>query len=410
MARQEKMLDPSAGPLQAFAFALRKVRTEAGNPTYRTLAKLAGYSAATLSEAASGIRRPTLDVVLAYVGACHGDVDLWRERWHELHAELAGADAAAGVASPPAVAAAVAPTRQEPDLKPEQGPAPQIIEIDRAPVTPPPASLLGRGLWRRWKPVSLAGAAAVLLIGTVGAFAVEEQGRSGCPAKLSHAAFTALTYGTGARVHDGAARDAPITATIPAGCTVGFVGYCLGEKIHDDTGGSPDIRWFKLPDGDVITSGIVHGNPPPGLAPVGCTDSQPGPSAIALNVAVDRSVPGTLKLTATGTHLTIVGFAALFQPDTDQPAERRWRQVGFTEETADSPGFSVPWKLDRVAAGADGDSVLIVATACLGGDGPTEIMDARSADPDKLGPAFPPASLTAEQREQAATAACSYPA
>nr|BFE73918.1 hypothetical protein GCM10020092_072190 [Actinoplanes digitatis] len=72
MARQEKAVDPAAGPLQAFAFALRKVRIEAGSPTYRTLARSAGYSAATLSEAAGGTRKPTLDVVLAYVGACRG--------------------------------------------------------------------------------------------------------------------------------------------------------------------------------------------------------------------------------------------------------------------------------------------------------------------------------------------------
>lgn len=88
MARQERPIDPGAGPLQCFAWELRKVRVEAGSPTYRALARKAGYSASTLSEAAAGSRQPSLDVVLAYVGACGGDTASWRERWRELDAEL----------------------------------------------------------------------------------------------------------------------------------------------------------------------------------------------------------------------------------------------------------------------------------------------------------------------------------
>src|SRR5436305_836064 len=105
MARQERPVDPAAGPLQSFASDLRKVRAEAGNPTYRALARVAGYSAATLSEAAGGTRLPTLNVLLAYVGACGGDVTAWRERWYRLDAELAAgaaAESAPGAAAEPA--------------------------------------------------------------------------------------------------------------------------------------------------------------------------------------------------------------------------------------------------------------------------------------------------------------------
>ncbi len=52
MARQERPVDSTAGPLQSFAYDLRKVRAEAGNPA--------------------------LGVVLTYVGACPGDVETWR--------------------------------------------------------------------------------------------------------------------------------------------------------------------------------------------------------------------------------------------------------------------------------------------------------------------------------------------
>jgi len=88
MPRRERPIDPSSGPLQRFAHDLRRLRATAGNPTYRALARAAGYSATTLSEAAGGLRQPTLDVVLAYVGACAGDRDAWRARWHKLEAKL----------------------------------------------------------------------------------------------------------------------------------------------------------------------------------------------------------------------------------------------------------------------------------------------------------------------------------
>lgn len=47
-------MDPGAGPVQRFAFELRKLRTEAGGMTYRAMAERAGYSGTTLSQAAAG--------------------------------------------------------------------------------------------------------------------------------------------------------------------------------------------------------------------------------------------------------------------------------------------------------------------------------------------------------------------
>ena len=385
MARQEKPVDPAAGPLQAFAFDLRKVRADAGSPTYRALAKAAGYGVGTLSEAASGVRRPTLDVVLAYVGACHGDVELWRKRWHELDA------------TPPASAPTWTGSR----------PAKKPVEKLETPVEKPETSA-GIGarigpLWR-WK-VAVFAVLAALVVGALGAFAINDPDPTraaaapGCPARAKNQAFTAVTYGAGARVRAGAARDASPLTTIPAGCTVSFVGYCIGEKIHDNTGGTPDVRWFELPAGGVVASGIVHGNPPPGLAPTHCPDDRPTPAAIHLTVGADPSQPGAFRLSATGTGLDIVGFAALYGPD----SPRRWRQAGFTEETVTRPGFQVPWKLEPAAAGPD--PVILVAAACLGGDGPTTVVDARSA-----APGHPAVTLSPADRTAAATAACAYPA
>lgn len=65
MGRREKPLDPDAGPVQRLAHDLRALREKAGRPTYREMAKRAGYSAAALSQAAAGDQLPTQALVRA---------------------------------------------------------------------------------------------------------------------------------------------------------------------------------------------------------------------------------------------------------------------------------------------------------------------------------------------------------
>ncbi len=80
---REKPVEPTAGPVPRLAHDLRKLRVNAGSPTYRTMAEQAPYSAPTLSAAASGERLPTLPVLLAYVAACGGDPREWERRWYD---------------------------------------------------------------------------------------------------------------------------------------------------------------------------------------------------------------------------------------------------------------------------------------------------------------------------------------
>ncbi|MFD3524228.1 helix-turn-helix domain-containing protein [Streptomyces sp. NPDC058653] len=81
MPRGERPLDPQGGPLSEFAARLRKLREQAGRPTYRDLARDAHYSIATLSSAAAGRQLPSLAVTLAYVRACGGDEREWAVVW-----------------------------------------------------------------------------------------------------------------------------------------------------------------------------------------------------------------------------------------------------------------------------------------------------------------------------------------
>ncbi|MEU9852451.1 hypothetical protein [Streptomyces sp. NPDC047974] len=85
--------------MAAFAYALRRLRQEAGGPAYSTMARRsAAYSVTTYSRAAGGEQLPTLPVVLAYVAACGGDPAEWEARWRQASEDVAagrssGADA-----------------------------------------------------------------------------------------------------------------------------------------------------------------------------------------------------------------------------------------------------------------------------------------------------------------------------
>jgi hypothetical protein len=89
---QEDPVPP--GPLSEFAQGLRSLRLRApGPPSYEELAARAGWPVAALVDAAGGSYLPTLEVTLAFVAVCGGDLEEWRERWSLLHASLRAPDA-----------------------------------------------------------------------------------------------------------------------------------------------------------------------------------------------------------------------------------------------------------------------------------------------------------------------------
>ncbi|GAA3831394.1 hypothetical protein GCM10022226_60630 [Sphaerisporangium flaviroseum] len=101
MGRRENPVDPGAGPVQRFAYELRKLRQNADGITYRDMARKAGYSVTTLSQAVAGEQLASLPVVLAYVKACGGDRAEWERRWEEAAEEAALAAADDDTADPP---------------------------------------------------------------------------------------------------------------------------------------------------------------------------------------------------------------------------------------------------------------------------------------------------------------------
>lgn len=384
MARRPLPVDPDEGPLQAFAYDLRQLREKAGSPTYRMLARKAGYSPATLSEAARGQRRPSLDVTMAYVGACGGDPDEWRLRWHDLAAAETGTTAkkAADAGIEPAGPVDVAPPAE--------------------PTTPQPSHIR----WRRWTRPPLLAAAVALAAAVTGVvvlaqpWASDEPRPGGCPrVKAGANTFTGQTY-TFARVREAPARSAPVAGNVPAGCTVIFAGYCLGDIVTDATSGTPDSRWFILTGSGVMSSAIVHGNPPPKLGPSSCPGSIAPPAAIHLNV---RRTKDELRLQATGQNLGIVGFTSL---DTNETGDPRWHQINSLTRSPASI-FETRWQPRR--GSSPGRRVTVAAVACLGGDGPTTVIDAQEIQPGGP-PRATPASLSGTALEAATHSACQYSA
>ncbi|MFD8841925.1 helix-turn-helix domain-containing protein [Streptomyces pseudogriseolus] len=98
--RAERPINPDDGPTEAFAVQLRQLRAKCGSPTYKELARYAGYSSTALSGAANGQAMPSRQVTLSYVRACltyakagpeerETVIAEWRRRWHDLEAQLA---------------------------------------------------------------------------------------------------------------------------------------------------------------------------------------------------------------------------------------------------------------------------------------------------------------------------------
>ncbi|EIV92488.1 helix-turn-helix transcriptional regulator [Frankia sp. QA3] len=449
MARQERPVDPAAGPLEAFASELRKVREDAGGPTYRLLARKAGYSASTLSEAAGGQRQPSLEVTLAYAGACGADVSVWRRRWYELDAALCGprkTGSAPAAGSPAAIvgsATGTAPTGGSTAACADQTAVVSgstVVTIDPATATPAgsgspaeasepvgsgagaddprPAPRGGRRPWRRRgvvaAMVALVVVAAVVVTATTGWSTRTAKGTRplpagapSCPAIPAGSAFIGKTYPAGARVRAEPRADAQVLRILPGNCDTGFAGYCIGEKVYDRTAGTPDVRWFRVIGGGVTTSAMIHGNPPPAAPPQRCGGDRPGPVSLRLTVGPNSADPWTIDLQATGNTVDIVGFAISYTPDTRLSGARTWHHVDLVDSANSS--FYATWTPAGLGTPTSRAQAAVVAVACLGGDSPTRVSDVRGVRWTPRSPIdrmpLSPADLSA-----ASVSACHYPA
>ncbi|WP_110670090.1 hypothetical protein [Streptomyces tateyamensis] len=414
----------------------------------------AGFSASTLSDAAGGMRQPTLEVTLAYVGACGGDVAAWEERWNELNAVLnasprppaapepaSEAEAAAASAAAVETAAVVFPDPAPgPDPASVDGhhddhPDDRSVDLDTLESGADPAD--EPQVRRRRRPsvgmLVAAGAAVIALFASLVASQAGNEKTTAAPVSNTVSAskapdcgvdatispaddaktkFTGMTYGAGAHIRAGATTNSPTLRTVPPGCQLHFSGYCLGDVVFDAFGGSPDMRWFELSSGGVVASAIVHNNPPGSVTASHCPDDAPPPASIALTLGTAPNATDTVQVSATGSHLGLVGFAAKFADVPNGPPS--WHHLDLV--TLQNGQFAYNWRITPVRNAQPTAQIPVVAVACLGGGGPTGVLDSHLLPPDQpaTDPSAPPASavpntLTPQETPYASEAACKYP-
>ncbi|MEU9041577.1 MULTISPECIES: helix-turn-helix transcriptional regulator [unclassified Kitasatospora] len=110
MADQEAQSGGTAQPRceEDFAAELRTLRLDAGQPSFRTMARAVGcISHTTLFEAVTGSRLPSWPTTRAFVRACGGDEEEWHHRWRT--AADGGKPPATPAPSPPPTPSAPAP-------------------------------------------------------------------------------------------------------------------------------------------------------------------------------------------------------------------------------------------------------------------------------------------------------------
>jgi hypothetical protein len=79
---------PRSDQISAFMTALRRLREEAGSPSFRKMAQLSGcVSHTTLHEAATGARFPSWETTREFVKACGADPAEWQARWEQARRE-----------------------------------------------------------------------------------------------------------------------------------------------------------------------------------------------------------------------------------------------------------------------------------------------------------------------------------
>ncbi len=387
--RREQPVDPAAGPLGEFARALRELRRQAGEPSYRQLAKVAHYSPAALSEAAKGRKLPTLAVTLAYVRACGGDEVEWQARWLRVHRELATAEISAEEQRARDIRAGVAP------LGPDD------------PAAVGPFRLLGR---------LGAGAMGQVYLGrTRGRRLVAVKVVRPAPAgdRLFRERF-AREIAAARQVHG--LYVAPLVDADPAGtppwlATAYIPGPTLREAVNDH-GPLPPESLVALAAGvaealvAIHAAKLVHRD----LKPANVILADDGPRVIDFGVA--RALDA-VQLTEAGAGLGTVGFAAPEQargqpagPEADIFALGAVLAYAATGRPpyGEGPTESIRYRLDNEVPDIDGvpPELLNLVEACLNPDlarRPTAAEVLRRCEPDGEAPAGPgwlPPLLTAD--------------
>ncbi|GAA0369107.1 serine/threonine protein kinase [Actinoallomurus spadix] len=290
------------------------------------LARRAHYAPSVLSVAAAGYRLPTWDVTAAFVTACDGDLDEWRERWTALHAALQTAHPEMITDAGPPASDPETPRDETEDPRASSGDSPPTSAGDTG--TQPeelPASVLPLG------PSDPAKVGPFRLLGRLGGGAMGQvylgESKTGRPVTVKvvrpHLAedphFRRRFVAEVAAVrrvdspYTPAVIDAAPDADPPWMATAYIPGPSLGEVVRFE-GPLPPATVLRLAAGiaealeQIHAAGILHRD----LKPANVLIEPTGPKVIDFGVA--QADDGT-RMTQTGAHVGTIPFMAPEQAD-----------------------------------------------------------------------------------------------
>jgi hypothetical protein len=265
-------------------------------------------------------------------------------------------------------------------------------------------------LFIRPRPSIQNSAAAIALVAalfatleTIAPSTPELQQAPGCRgAQVQHVPYVATTTALGANARVGAGRSFPQIIRFSNGCTLGFVGYCIGESTQDVTFNTPDVRWLLLPKGQgLVAAGVVISQSAEKDLPFRpCPGGIPPLPRLTLEPP-EGLVGGLVTLTATAPRASAVGFA-LLRPASTSSNEATFVQISVDTMSAD--GFTATWDTSLSAAHGPGP-VTVLAVDCLAAEVPLQSTEVTTTY--VLGPnPSPPTTLSNQDRQRLRQTAC----
>jgi hypothetical protein len=179
----------------------------------------------------------------------------------------------------------------------------------------------------------------------------------------------------GAPMRATASTDFKVLYRFPAGCTLDFEGYCIGQSVTDLGNHAPNRVWYLHKDKQDGSIALIPGAEvlstylKPGTNPSKCPGQQPGPKAPTLIRLHPRVNGQTVTLAAAASYTEIVGLAMNHEEIPGDRQSRRWHRVSV--DTSFGDGFALTWDARSVVHTQHRFHVWIAVVPCYALDFPS---------------------------------------
>lgn len=283
----------------------------------------------------------------------------------------------------------------------------------------------GPGEGDRLKALSVTVAVVTALYSAIGLVSPAVSAKLAAPpcagAVLAGAPYLAQTAKTGVNARDGASTASHQVNRYGGDCTLGFDGYCLGEKINDvgHTVDLPDERWLLVHDrpNELVAGAELTAQSPSatlGARPsAACTDLGPGGSSGVPVPAAPKFVPvkrsdREIKIHTAAYGAVMVGYAM----EWIGPTVNGGYAIQAFPPNTQRPNFTFTWHFGDAEANLlhGTGTILLAGSTCLARDvsfGTPVMVKVTYVDGKLVGGGV--ASAIPQAKTELATAACAGP-